>query len=206
MFASGVSDSTCSSLIEFKREERVLSKALMDFSQARLFVYFGTCGVYDPTMTETSYVKHKVAMEQIVLSQPNGLVVRLPQVGGPGGNHRNLMHYLCESIVAGREFDLWRHAYRNVIDVDDVVSIVRCIVMKTDMIGQIVNVASSITMPVSHIVQAIERLSGKSAKVNAVDRGSPYSINISKIQGVLDDVGVVFDACYLDRVLLKYYL
>jgi len=206
LFASGVSDSTLSDKPEFLREEHLLRSALQEYRGSEAFIYFGTCGVYDPSTMHSRYVRHKMAMERIVLSTHNGVVVRLPQVAGHGGNRRNFLRFMVDSIRDEVDLDVWSLAYRNIIDVDDVVRILLCYMDDGAVPGEIVNVANKLTVPVLDVVSVIEKILGKKAKMNLVKKGDPYMIDIGRIERHVNQAGVIFDDAYVRRVLLKYYL
>ena len=55
------------------------------------------------------------------------------------------------------------------------------------------------------IVRAMERVTGKKALFNVVDRGSDYPVDTSRIIPILNKVGIEFGNDYLDKVIGKYY-
>jgi hypothetical protein len=117
--ASGVSNSSCTDMSEFAREREQLSKALIGWQNADVFLYFGTCSVADPTAVGTPYVQHKLAMEQLVQMHPKHLILRLPQIAGITNNPHTLLNTLRRHLVTGLEFPIWRNAFRNIIDIED---------------------------------------------------------------------------------------
>jgi nucleoside-diphosphate-sugar epimerase len=121
VFASGVSNSLETRPSEFAREETLLRELLA--RRACRFVYFGSCGAAADEPKLTAYMRHKRAMESLVLSAPQGLVLRLPQVVSRAENPHTLTNFLRDHIVAGEHFTVWARAERNLIDIDDIVSI-----------------------------------------------------------------------------------
>ena len=71
IYAAGVSNSDCLDPYEFARERRRLKEALQAGSEAQFFVYFSTCSVADLQARSTEYVRHKIAMEELVSQHPN---------------------------------------------------------------------------------------------------------------------------------------
>ena len=59
VFASGVSNSSSTGDVEYTREEALLSKAIQD-NPHKTILYFSTCSIYDPSLQESMYVKHKL--------------------------------------------------------------------------------------------------------------------------------------------------
>ena len=54
-----------------------------------------------------------------------GLVYRLPNVVGFGGNDKTMFNFLCSSIRNEKEIIVRKNAKRSLIDVDDVVKLVK---------------------------------------------------------------------------------
>jgi nucleoside-diphosphate-sugar epimerase len=205
IYAAGVSNSSCTDEHEFARERQRLTKALAQAGREVTFVYFGTCSVADPEARDTPYVQHKLAMEQLVSAHPRYLIVRLPQVAGKTPNPHTLLNYLYARISRSEAFLLWRKAERNIIDVADVAAIARLLFADTSMRNITLNIANPTSYPMIDIVHAMERVIGKLAIYEIVERGSGYPIDIGMIRSILDKTAIRFDDSYLDRVLGKYY-
>lgn len=205
IYAAGVSNSTCMDEYEFARERARLTRSLTSQTQKRKFVYFSTCSIYDRDMKDTAYVRHKQAMELLVSGSSNYLIVRLPQVAGETPNPHTLLNYLYARIVRSERFNLWSKAKRNIIDVDDVVSITAVLINDPLMCNMTVNVANPQNYTILLIVNAFERSLNKSANYVLVDKGSEYAIDVSLMQSVVDKSGAVFDDSYLEKIISKYY-
>ena len=117
IYAAGVSNSNCSDESEFKREHLRLVEALKKSPKNNVFIYFGTCSVYDPLVFKTPYVIHKLEMEKIVHSHHSYHIFRLPQVAGETSNPHTLLNFLHARISRSEKFNLWENAERNIIDV-----------------------------------------------------------------------------------------
>lgn len=205
IYAAGVSNSSCKNASEFARERQRLSDALQEAHDVDAFVYFGTCSVDDPDARDTPYVQHKLAMERLVQAHPQGLILRLPQVAGKTSNPHTLLNYLYARVSRSERFDLWSKAKRNIIDVADVAAIAKYLIVDKSVRNTTINVANTINYPMQDIVHAMERVVGKQALFDVINRGSDYPINISRIIPTLKNAGVEFGNNYLDKVLGKYY-
>lgn len=205
VYAAGVSNSTCCDSQEFARERQRLSKALEQAKTVDAFVYFGTCSAMDPASNNTPYVQHKLAMEQLVLSHPCPLVLRLPQVAGRTPNPHTLLNFLYARITRSEAFTVWRQAKRNIIDVADVVAIADHLVNNQKHRNTIINIANPVSSLIIDIVAAMERAVGKQAVYRFVDRGAEYPIDVSVILPLVSEAGVKFGKNYLNRVTGKYY-
>lgn len=206
IFVSGVSNSRCTDALQFEREESLLRATLDRHSATGPFVYFGTCSVYDPSATNAPYVVHKRRMEDIVLHNGAGLVVRLPQVAGPKSSPDTLLLALCNRIRAREPITIWRHATRNIIDVADVVRIVTEWLQRPLNDDRIVNIASPVSFPIARIVDLIEHALGIKATCRFEERGAVYNIDISAIVPIIERLAINFDGDYVIRVVEKYYL
>ncbi len=205
IYAAGVSNSGCTDKKEFERERKRLTEALLQTKDLNAFVYFGTCSVADPDAQDTPYVKHKLAMEQLVSEHPRYLILRLPQVAGSTPNPHTLLNFLYARISRSESFNLWSRAKRNIIDVTDVAAISTQLIDKQNLRNTTVNIANPKSYPMIEIVAAMEKVVGKKAVYDVFERGSWYPIDVHAILHVLDTAGVEFGKDYLERVLGKYY-
>lgn len=205
IYAAGVSNSGCSDVHEFTRERQRLTAAILKMQQADCFVYFSTCSVADPEAQHTPYVRHKLAMEQLVSTHPRHLILRLPQVAGKTPNPHTLLNFLYAHIARSEAFQLWYKASRNIIDVDDVAAIASQLIADTSARNITVNIANPVSYRMADIVAAMEHTVGKTAIYDVMERGSEYKIDTSAIYAVLDKAGVQFGDDYLERVMGKYY-
>jgi nucleoside-diphosphate-sugar epimerase len=122
IFASGVSDSSCKDIAQFKREENLLSQYL----DKGTVVYFSTV-----SNDSTAYVEHKRRMESMVINS-KGVVLKLSQVVGMGGNKNNLFNNLRKSLHTG-VVDVAEDTTRGLVDIKDVVyltNFIRCYDLK----------------------------------------------------------------------------
>lgn len=205
IYAAGVSNSGCTDPHEFERERKRLAETLQQARHVDAFAYFGTCSVADPEARNTPYVRHKLAMEQLVSAHPRHLILRLPQVAGKTPNPHTLLNFLYARISRSEAFQLWSKAERNIIDVDDVVAIARRLITNDTLRSATLNVANPVSYPIPDIVTAMEKVVGKHAVYEVSQRGSGYPIDIRAILPVLDATGVKFGNGYLERVIGKYY-
>lgn len=206
VYAAGVSNSACTDNREFAREKKGFEDCIAHAGEQKIVVYFGTCSVDDPDALATPYVRHKVEMEDRVQRMPRHLLVRLPQVAGRTPNPHTLLNYLHARIVRSERFALWARARRNIIDLDDVVSVVLALFRRGDPLrAPLLNVANTRSYSAHEIVAAFERVTGKRAIYDEVSRGSDYAIQVDEALPLFAAEGVRFDEGYLDRVVRKYY-
>jgi len=206
VYAAGVSNSACTDDREFAREKMAFEDCIAQAGKQRIVVYFGTCSVDDPEAIATPYVRHKLEMEDRVRQAPRNLVLRLPQVAGHTPNPHTLLNYLHARIARSERFVLWTRARRNVIDLDDVVSVVLALFRREDPLRTSrLNIANTRSYSAREIVAAFERVTGKRAIYDEISRGSEYAIHVDEALPMFTAEGIRFDEGYLDRVVRKYY-
>lgn len=205
IYAAGVSNSSCADACEFLREQQRLQDALRQAQHVSAFIYFGTCSVYDPEILNTPYVQHKLAIEQMVHAHSRNIVLRLPQVAGKTPNPHTLLNYLYARISRSEAFNIWGKAKRNIIDVDDIVSIAQQLIANDAVRNVTVNIANPINYSMAAIVDTMVDVVGKHAIFEVLDRGSDYFIDTRGMQPALAKSGVEFGEDYLNKIIAKYY-
>jgi nucleoside-diphosphate-sugar epimerase len=204
VYAAGVSNSHCNDSKEFERESNRLMCSLDEYLTANSFIYFSTCSIYDSESCNTSYVLHKLAMEELVRQHAGHIIIRLPQVAGKTTNPHTILNFLHSRIVRSENFVLWKRARRNIIDADDVAKIVVAII--TGGLRKItIDVANECDYSLPEIVNIFELILNKPATCELIERGGVYNIDTAFMKPYAVAAGIEFDDGYLERVLRKYY-
>lgn len=100
IWASGVSDPSCTDPKEFNREEDLLNAWIMKYPE-KTFVYFGTT-----TSKDSPYAKHKKRMEELIQKNlDRWLIIRIGPVIGSNGN--TFYDFAKRRIENDEEFILW---------------------------------------------------------------------------------------------------
>lgn len=205
IFAGSVNDSAIQDKNIIQEEEMAVRAALSAHSDIT-FVYFSSCSILDPDVVHTPYVQHKIRMEEwIQHSAKKFLIFRLPQVMGFFDAKSSLVNFLVDAISQQKSFELWQHAQKNFIDIDDIHKIVGELLKRKVAINKIVNVASTQQTSVLQLVREIEAFIGISAKYVLVNRGTSFNIDVTEIKPLLKDVNVDFGEGYILTALKKYY-
>lgn len=205
VFASGVSNSANTDAGEFARECSLL-KSMMDAHREKTFIYFGTCSVYDLSLQHSPYVQHKLAMENLLRAEHGRYhIFRVSNLAGKTDNPHTVLNYFYQHIINGDFFQLWKNASRNIIDIDDAVTVCTHIMEENLFMNQVINIANPENYPVVKIVEFIESFTGKKGHYTLVDKGSNPVIDTSTIRPLFPLLNTRFDAGYLNRVLEKYY-
>jgi len=202
VFASGVSNSRESRGEEFLREKQILMECM---SYEKFTLYFSTCSINDPELLDAPYVVHKKEMETLVRSSQDYAIFRLPQVVGKTPNPNTLTNYLYKQIMSETHFQVWRHAMRNLIDVDDVASIVTHLIRASLANRITMNIACPFSISIPQLVNVFELVLGKKANYAFVEAGGAYSIDSSLAIEAANQIGVDFEENYIEKLIRKYY-
>lgn len=203
IFAAGVSNSTETAAAAFEREHKLLLEHLE--SSCTKLVYFGSCAVGNPQEHITPYLAHKAAMESLVIRSGKGLVFRLPQVVGRSENAHTLTNFLFRHIISGEHFTVWSRAERNLIDVEDIVSIASFVIDREWDAHKMVPIAARRSTPMPVIVHTFEKVIGVRANFSTVDKGVPFPIDTSIAENISRRMRIDLGEGYLERILRKYY-
>lgn len=203
-FASGVSNSLEMDKAQFKREEDLIRRTILD-NPGKLFVYFSTCSIYDSSKNSSLYVNHKLNMEHLIASENSKyLIARVSNAVGKGGNQNTLINYLVRSIGDGAQINVHIDATRNLIDVDDIVQIVLGLI-NSGHINSVVNVAYVSNYSVLEIITVIIEFLDKKASLILEKQGQSYSIDIPDATEYFRENNLLDRELYLKNILKKYY-
>lgn len=206
LFASGVSNSKETRSEPFIRERKLVEHWLHQ-ARGRLFVYFSTCSVNDPTERNSPYVAHKLALESLIAERADRyLICPASNVVGGTGNPNTVLNYFMARCRSGEPFDVWQGATRNLIDVDDLYQVVMQLIEEPVFHNQVINVAYPVSISPLQIVQSIERFTGRPAHYRLIDKGQPFRIIASECAAILESFGKLIDPeRYLNALLHTYY-
>ena len=206
VFASGVSNSSTNDSQEFEREKKMLLNAIYTYANKKI-IYFSTCSVYDVSISNSAYVKHKLEMEAIVIQHCNDYIIfRTSNVVGKIGNPNTMINYFVKAVVNSENIEVWKYAQRNIIDIDDVKFIVNKII-NAGAKNRTVNIAVRKSEFVSDILHQVEKYLNKTTTKIVIHKGSKLEIDISEIS---DELAVIESikgngSEYIYNILKKYY-
>jgi nucleoside-diphosphate-sugar epimerase len=204
-FCSGVSNSLCTDKAAFERELNMVNKYIAENTEKK-FLYFSTTSIEDPSMKESMYVKHKLEIEAIIAhSCKDYCIFRLSNVVGKSPNKFTVLNFLYNSIHSNEPFNLWKNSNRNLIDIDDVVTIIQYLLANNKCNNETINIASNDSYDVTHIVSLIEQHLNKKADYTLMEKGTKYSVDTSSINDAIQLLNIHFGAGYISQLLQKYY-
>jgi len=205
IFASGVSHSKSCTEVDFNRERALLTSSLQAHA-SRNFVYFGTTSVADPDLGDSPYVRHKLAMEELIRKEARLYhIFRLSNLAGRSVNPNTVLNFFYNHIVNGIPFQLWKHSERNIIDVEDAFLVIDHILKDRSFSNQVINIANEQNYPVPYIVRCIEHFTGRRADFIETGKGEKFQTDLSAVLPLYKKLKIGFGDSYLPRILEKYY-
>jgi nucleoside-diphosphate-sugar epimerase len=179
---------------------------LVFFSTASAAMYAvpGEAGKEDgPVFPSTAYGRHNLALEAVLAASPiDYLVLRLTHVVGPAQHADMLVPSLVRQIQSGA-VRLYRGAWRDLIDVADVVTVVDRL-LTTDVSRTVVNVASGTAVPVERLVDHVEAELGIRADREYVSDVATQPVSIARLHRLVPEIAWIDREGYYRRVLSKY--
>lgn len=204
IFASGVSNSGCVDLEQFKRESNLVAKYR---DSNNLFVYFGTSSVEDPYLKGSLYIKHKLEIEFFIKSHfKRYLIVRLPNVVGKTKNPNTLINFVYNAVQREQKMDIQLKASRYLIDVADIFLYLDKVIDNESELNKTVNLIIAKKLSVLQIVESFEDHLGKNIEKEIFpNAGGDYLLEVDNIFNKYGISDLVNGKEYLDNLIEKYY-
>ena len=204
IFASGVSNSGCVDLEQFKRERNLVAKYR---ASNKLFVYFGTSSVEDPYLKGSLYIKHKLEIEFYIKAHfKRYLIVRLPNVVGKTNNPNTLINFVHNTVQREQKMDIQLKASRYLIDVADIFLYLDKVIDNEAELNKTVNLIIAKKLSVLQIVESFEDHLGKNIeKEISPNAGGDYLLEVDNIFNKYGISDLVNGKEYLDNLIEKYY-
>lgn len=184
VFASGVSNSKEERKSEYQREIDLINSFL---GTEKRFIYFSTVSIFDEELSETAYVKHKIATEKFVLASfKKSLIIRLPIVVSEHNNPNQLLGFLKSTIESGKEVTIYKNAARYFFDANKLPTAVDCCARYAEVNGK-ANWALNLGLPDQVMLTSVARLIKEELgykKVMEVNKGNAYAIDFSEYENI----------------------
>jgi len=201
VFASGVSNSKEYEQEPFDREELLLRETIMKYKNKKI-LYFSTCSISQSS--KSPYIEHNIKMENIIIeSGVSYYVFRLPQVIGIVDNN-TLVSFIVRSSYLNNSLTIQNNAYRNLIDIEDVVRIVKEIILCSTCASVTFNISASSYISVLNLTKKIKGILNSDSLITEVYGGENYKIDNSRLKEYLSDDDIIFTESYPFNLLDKY--
>ena len=205
IFGSGVSNSKNTDAADYDRETDLLKK-IINTHQEKTIVYFSTCSIYDPGQKDNLYCVHKLKTEAYIQKKANRYYIfRVSNLVGQSANQHTIPNFFYYHMKNKTQFDLWVNSTRNLIDTDDMFTIVDHILHEKLYSNQIINVANPESYEVKEIIIALESILNQKVDYLPIMKGTRYQIDITLIMPVIGKLKINFGKNYLTGLIKKYY-
>ncbi len=204
IFASGVSNSTETNPAMFQREIDLL----LSQERKKTLVYFSTCSITDPTLTETAYVKHKLKIENLIKKEfPTYLILRLSTLVGKTDNPHTFFNHIKNKVLNNEEVIIHKNAWRYLFDSDDLKIIVPALLKDKETKNTTLHAAYNNAMNVLDIVKLMDTLLKKTSKIKLLDKGSHFHFQNEELTKFLKKNNIALYAeTYNEDIIRKYLL
>lgn len=212
VLAAGVSSTRTAADAEYERDRDMVREVTRRCRRdGRLLVYLSSAAmdVYgapgcrgredEPVVPRSAYGRHKLELESLIRDTGvRHLLLRLGYVVGPGQPQHQMLPFLTAAILSG-QVNVFRGAYRDLIDLDDVVRALGAL-LDARVEDQIVNVASGRAVPVEDIVEHLERRLGVVADRRFIEADQRYAVSVEKLRRLVPAVAEFGPHYYLDVI------
>ncbi len=157
------------------------------------FVYFSSCALSAEDYLKNEYYQHKQNMETLVKeNSDNYYIFRVPQLFGDLILHKTIINFIYKSIEHNHRFNVYSEAYRYVIEIDDVKTIVQSYIKHADDCIT-VDLANSYRYKVIDIVKIFEKLMNKKAIYETIIKEDHYLLDLSSITSFIEEYNIEID-------------
>ena len=209
IYAAGVSNSKSKDKKKFLRERKKIQTFLNNHNKEHLFIYISTTSVLDNYLKKDKYTRNKIIIENLIKKSLNNfLILRLPQIVGKSNNPHTLTNFIYRKILSEQRFKVWSNVKRNLIDIDDLIKIVKQIISTKLKPGNVINILNPNSIYVEEIVNIMGDIVKKNPKYILLEykpkkkgnlkiqSSSKFNLNIKKY---------FKDKNYFKNILKKYY-
>ena len=209
IYAAGISNSKSKDKKKFLRERKKIQTFLNNHNKEHLFIYISTISVLDNYLKKDNYTRNKIIIENLIKKSLNNfLILRLPQIVGKSSNPHTIINFIYKKVLLEQRFKVWSNVKRNLIDIDDLIKIVKLIISTKLQPGNVINILNPNSIYVKKIVNIMGDIVKKNPKYILLEykpkkkgnlkikSSSKFNLNIKKY---------FKDKNYLKKILEKYY-
>ncbi len=204
IYAAGVSNSNETENDQFNKESELVKKAI---NLKKKIIYFSTFSINQSKENYSPYIEHKLKMEKLISQSEKYIIFRVPQIVGYTDNSFLLLNYLNEKIKSGTYFTVWKNCYRSLIDVSDLVKIVKYSVNQPFCIvdNKIHSIYNQNIISIEEIVKLFEDLYKIKGNYSLIEKQEDILYSHKSGEDLVKNAGVEFDSAYNFKLINKYY-
>lgn len=206
IYAAGISNSQIRSKTQLNREINVFKKFLKTYSNRKI-IYISTADVTNNLKNKSKYVKNKIIIEKIIKKNFNNyLIIRIPQIIGKSNNKKTLINFFYYMIKSNKKIKLFEGVLRNILDIGDVVKMIRTIILNKKIKKKIITLSNKYSLKPIQIIQILEIKLGKKANYQLLKtKKQKWRLGFNQNLKYFKDAKINFDLNYLTKAINKYY-
>ena len=203
---AGISHSKTKSKKELNRE----LNSFISFSKKNYFkkiIYISTADVTNNIVNKSLYVKNKIKIENLIKKKfKNYIILRLPQIIGKNRNMNTLINFFYLNIKKNKPLILIKNFKRNVLDIDDVLKVIKIIINNKKLKNRIITLSNKFNVQPIDIVKIFEKKMSKlvNYKFKKI-RKQIWRLNHEKNAHYFKRANIRFNRNYLSKAIDKYY-
>lgn len=209
IYAAGVSNSNVKQNKVYLREINQFNIIKKKLNTKKIFVYISSLSVENKNLKKDKYVKNKLIIENIIKKEiPNYIIIRLPQIVGKNLNKYTITNFIYNTVKSGKKFYLWRDSKRNLIDIDDVVKIIKKYLSNRPKLNSTINIFNPKSVPVKNILKIFSKIIDKKMIIQKSKKENK-NINLSALNKSTflpkKYYKNIDNNLYIKKILNKYY-
>ena len=209
IYAAGVSNSKSKDKKEFFKERKKIQNFLSNHNREHLFIYISTTSVMDNYLKKDKYTRNKIIIENLIKKNLNNfLILRLPQIVGKSNNPHTITNFIYKKVLLEQRFKVWSNVKRNLIDIDDLIKIVKQIISTKLKPGNVINILNLNSIYVEEIANIMGEIVKKKPRYILIKYKTKIKGNLkikSNSKFNLKIAKYFKNKKYYRRVLKKYY-
>ena len=206
IFAAGISNSKTNSKNKLKREIKIF-KEFANKYYFKSIVYISTADISDNLKKKNLYVKSKIAIENLIKKKfKKYIILRLPQIIGNSKNKKTLINYFFQSIKRGKKILVFNNVKRNILDVDDVIKVLKIILLNKKIKKKTITLANKHFFQPLDLIKILEKKLNKKANIRLIKNAKQrWKIDNNTSAILFKQAKVSFDKNYLYKKINKYF-
>ena len=205
IYAAGISNSKTNAKKELNREFDSIKSFSRKIKNEK-FIYISTADILDNLKKKNKYVANKVKIEKFVKNNfKHFIIIRLPQIIGKSKNKKTLVNFFYTNIKNKKKFILFKNIKRNILDIKDVLIMIK-IILKNKIKNKIIVLSNKYFVRPLEIVNIFEKKLNKKAVFTV--KNSPkqvWRLNYKRNLRYTKPLNLRFDRNYLLKAINKYY-
>ena len=182
---------------------------MINHNTERLFIYISTTSVLDNYLKKDMYTRNKIIIENLIKKRlDNFLILRLPQIVGKSNNPHTITNFIYKKVLLEQRFKVWSNVKRNLIDIDDLIKIVKQIIGTKLKPRNVINILNPNSIYVEEIANIMGEIIKKKPRYILVEYKTKMKGNLkiqSNFKFNLNITKYFKNKNYFKNIMKKYY-